>query len=208
MKRFLQKRWHGLPVAVLALILIAGVVVAAYPFLTATVEVEVEEAIVVAIWPAWDNLEPYGSVDDVEITLSGTETDPVISITTIEGYAGAGFVAGEFIVIPMNFRNAGDGELSLGATVSGDSGDLDLDYCWRTNTGVVTETLPDSRELARDFKDNGTWASLSSWTATIAGNGGESGSAVVGAKVLFVRISVPGDTAPGTYTLTVNFTRS
>ena len=209
MKRFLHKKWLSIPViVVLVLAITAGGVLAAFNFMTIAVDVEVEEAMVIAIWPAWDNLEPYGSVDDVTIALSGSELEPVVSITTIPGYAGAGFVAGEAIVIPVNFRNAGDGELTLGALIAGNDGGLVVDYCWRTNTGAVTETLPDGRELARDFKDNDTWAPLKNWAATIAGNGGESGSAVVGAKVLFVRISAPGDIeAPAIYDLYVTFTR-
>jgi len=212
MKSFLKKRWLGIPtvviVPILLVCLLAGSVFAAFGFFTSALQVQVEEAIVVAIWPAWDNLEPYGSVDDVEITLAEiSPTEATISITTIEGYAGAGFVAGEWIVIPVNFRNAGDGELSLSASVAGSG--LALDCCWRINTGTVTETLPDGRELARNFKDDGSWAPLKDWTATIAGNGGESGSAVKGAQVLFVRITAPGDIiAPGTYTLAVTFSRS
>ena len=217
MKKFLKRRWHGIPVgiisAVLAICLVAGGVFAIYNFLTVNIDVEVEEALVVAMWPAWDNLEPYGSVDDVEITLSGTALEPVVSITTIPGYAGAGFVAGECIVIPVNFRNAGDGELTLGASVDGNDGSLLVDYCWRTNNGVVTEVRePAEPNLARDFKANidndAAWAPLKSWSTTIAGKGGMSGSAVVGAKVLFVRICVPGDVEPNDYTFTINFNRS
>ena len=45
------------------------------------------------------------------------------------------------------------------------------------------------------------------WTGTIDGNGGKSGSAVVGAQVLFVKISAPGDIVPGSYTITVTLSR-
>lgn len=213
MKQFLRKRWHGIPVGIvpglLAVVLVAGGVLAAYPFLKADVEVEVEEAMVVAIWPAWDNLEPYGSVDDVEITLTEiSPTEVAVSITTIEGYAGAGFVAGESIVIPVNFRNAGDGELNLAASVSGGGGRLTLDCTWERNTGTVTEVGAEGQQLARDFKDHGAWESLNGWTGTIAGNGGESGSAIQGAQVLFVRVNAPGDAIPGIYTFTVTLGRS
>jgi len=211
MKRFLHKKWLSIPViTVLVLVLAAGGVLAAYDFMKIAVDVEVEEAIVVAIWPAWDNLEPYGSVDDVEITLSEeVGQPPVVSITTIPGYAGAGFVAGEFIVIPVNFRNAGDGPLTLGAVVGDNPGGFAIEYNWRTNTGAVTEVGAENQQLARDFKDDGNWAPLGGWSEIIAGKGGESGSAIVGAQVLFVRISAPGDIpAPETYNLDITFTRN
>jgi len=192
----------------LALVLATGGVFAAYGFLTATLEVEVEEAIVVGMWPDWDNLEPYGSVDDVDITLSGTETAPVISITTIEGYAGAGFVAGEYIVIPVNIRNAGDGILNLAASVTdGQSSGIVLEYIWQENTGTPT-SLESGQYMCRGFVASGTWQPLDGWTGTIAGNGGKSGSAVVGAQVLFVLVRAPGDVAPGTYTFWVTLSRS
>jgi len=210
MKRFLHKKWLSIPViVVLVLALTAGSVFAAFNFLKVGVDVMVEEAIVVAMYPEWDNLEPYGSVDDVTITLTEDGGNPVVSIATIPGYAGAGFVAGEYIVIPVNFRNAGDGELALAAFVAGNDGAFAVDYCWRTNTGVVTEEGAEGQQLARDFKDNGTWAPLKDWSVTIAGNGGESGSAIVGAQVLFVKITAPGDIpAPVTYNFDVTFTRN
>lgn len=219
MKKFLKKRWHSIPVgiisALLAVCLVAGGAFAAYNFLTADLQVDVEEAIVVGIWnpgdPAhsgWDNLEPYGSVGDVEITLGGTETVPVISITTIPGYAGDGFVAGEWIVIPVNLRNAGDGELNLEASVTGGGGNLALEYDWETNNGPATST-ESGQEMCREWKAHGDdWAPLGGWSATIAGHGGKSGSAVVGAKVLFVKVSAPGDAIPGTYTFNVYLSRS
>ena len=111
--------------------------------------------------------------------------------------------------MPGNFRTAGAGALDLAALVTANGGGLLVDYCWRTNTGVVTEVGQENQQLARDFKDNGTWAPLEDWTATIAGKGGMSGSAIVGAQVLFVRISAPGHiVAPATYTLGVTFTRN
>jgi len=212
MKRFFSKRWHSIPVGivavVLALVLVAGGTLAAvgYGFFTSTLQVQVEEAMVVAIWPDWDNLQPYGSVDDVIIALGGTPESPEISITTIPGYAGAGFVAGESIVIPVNFRNAGDGQLNLGALVSGGGG-LVLEYIWQTNSGPAS-TNESGQDMCREFVASGTWDCLSSWAGTIDGGGGKSGSAVVGAQVLFVRIMAPGNiVAPTTYTFTVTFTR-
>jgi len=211
MKGFMGKRWHRIPVgiltAMLTVCLLAGGALAAYGFFTADLEVNVEEALVVAIWPDWDNLEPYGSVDDVEILLGGTEEEPVITITTIPGYAGAGFVAGEEIVIPVNFRNAGDGELTLSATASGGGGSLVLGCSFEENLGPATST-ESGQYLCRGYEAVQTFAGLNGWTGTIAGNGGKSGSAVVGAQVLFIKISAPGDAVPGDYTYTITLERS
>ncbi|MBA7701320.1 hypothetical protein ES703_110055 [subsurface metagenome] len=215
MKSFLKKKWHRLPVGIITLILlvclVAGSAFAAYDFFISPLQVEVEEAIVLGVWnptdpdhSGWDNLEPYGSVDDVEIVLGGTESNPEFSITTIPGYAGAGLVAGEYIVIPINFRNAGDGELPLGASVDVDG--FLVECIWQTNTGPET-SVESGQSMCRGFKATGTWASLDGWTGTIAGNGGKPGSAVVGAKVLFVKISAPADIAPGGHTITVTFSR-
>jgi len=205
MKQFLKKRWHGIPVGivsgVLALVLVAGGVFAAYPFFTGTLEVEVGEAIAVGTWDTWDNLEPYGSVDDVNITLS----EDGIAITTAGSgkYVGSGFVAGEWIVIPVNIRSASDGLLNLSASVTGGAGQLTLEYLWKSNTGT-----PDEDGCNFSFVPSGTWAPLSEWNPTISGPYGESGSAKVGATVLFVRVSAPGDVVPGNYTFTVNLGRS
>ena len=56
MKGFLKKRWHRIPVALvsslLVLLMVAGGVLAAYNFLSGTVEIEVEEAMTVSYdWP-------------------------------------------------------------------------------------------------------------------------------------------------------------
>jgi len=201
MKRFLKKRWHSIPVALvsalLVLALVAGGAFAAYNFFTASIKAEVVEAIAIGTWDTWDNLDPYGSVDDVDITI-GEEG------ITIEGaadtpYVGEGFCPGEWIVIPVNIRNGSDGALTLSASVSGN---LALEYLWKTNDGT-----PDGDGCDFSFMPTGTWAPLSEWNPTIDGNSGKSGSAKVGATVLFVRISVPGDAAPGTYTVTVDLNR-
>jgi len=219
MKQFLRKRWHGIPVGivsgVLALVLVAGGVLAAYNFLEADLQVEVEEAIVLGLWnpadPAnsgWDNLEPYGSVDDVTITLGGTPEIPVISIATVGGYAGEGFVAGEFIVIPVNLRNAGDGTLNLGASVFGGGGKLILACSFEENLGGLNETFESGQDMCREYQAVEPFDPLNGWTGEIGPLGGKSGSAVVGAQVLFVKVSAPGDAIPGVYTFNVYLSRS
>ena len=205
MRNFLKKRWHHIPVGIvsafLALALVAGGALAAYNFLTATLSVEVEEAIAVGTWDTWDNLEPYGSVDDVDITIG--EAGITIATAAETPFVGEGFVAGEWIVIPVNIRSASDGSLNLSASVTGGAGQLTLEYLWKTNTGT-----PDEDGCDFSFVPSGTWAPLSEWNVTISGPYGESGSAKVGAKVLFVRVSAPGDVIPGNYTFTVTLDRS
>lgn len=215
MKRFLKKKWHRIPVGIvsvlMALVLVAGSAFAAYGFLTATLSVDVEEAIAVGMWDTWDNLEPYGSVDDVDITLGGTVEMPTITISTTSSYVGEGFTAGEWIVIPVNIRNGSDAPLDLSASVAivtkPSGGNIALEYIWQTNPGPNTSTGPEGQQLRREFKASGTWAPLGDWTATIAGYGGKSGSAIVGATVLFVKISAPGDVVPGAYEFTVTLYR-
>ena len=76
---------------------------------------------------------------------------------------------------------------------------LVLECCWLTNEGDVTEPHPDG-DLSYNFKDDGNWASLDTWTATIPGYGGHSGSARIGAEVLFVKITAPPAVTPGDFT--------
>lgn len=212
MKRFFKKRWHSIPVALVSALLIlaltAGGAFAAYGFFTAKAEIEVVEAIAVGAWDTWDNLDPYGSVDDVDIVLGEEGGNPKITITTkSDKYVGQGLAAGEYVVLPVNIRNGSSASLDLSATVTVKSrptdGNLALEYLWKTNTG----TNPDGDGCDFGFVPTGTWEPLKDWTATIAGYGGESGSAKVGALVLFVRVSAPGDVVPGIYTYTVTLGR-
>lgn len=214
MKHFLKKRWHSIPVALvsalLVLALVAGGAFAAFNFFTATANVTVVEAVAVGAWDTWDNLEPYGSVDDVDIVLTADGAgNPVVTITTAadDPYVGEGFCAGEWIVIPLNIRNGSDGDLNLSASVTSDG--LITKASYEENTGQGgTITVEDGRDFCRDFEALGAFTLLSNWTAKVDGNSGESGSAVVGAQVLFVKIIAPGDLAPGEYTVIVELGRS
>jgi len=229
MKRFLKKRCHSIPVgiitAVLVLGLVAGGVLAAngYIFFSGSVDVEVREAIAVGAFGTWDNLHPYGSDTEAVWVDTGSGAgelgDVIISIVpdgddactlTIEKLGsgdtvGTGFVASEWIVIPVNLRNGSSGALTLRAEADGTP--LELDYLWKSNTG----TDPDEDGCDFGFMPTGTWEPLNGWTATIDGYEGESGSAKIGALVLFVRITAPGNIAPnepGTcYNITFALTR-
>ncbi len=162
---------------------------------------------------SWDNLHPYGSdanavwvdngehndgmgtLGDVDISIVPDNGGYVLTIATAAEtpYVGEGFVAGEWIVIPINLRNGSSVALNLGAGAR--AGTLILEYSWLTNTGTRT-AWESGQEMARDFKGGNVWAPLDGWRGTIPGYGGKSGSAVIGAKVLFIKISVPPDVIP------------
>ena len=224
MKRFLRKRWLGLPVGIITVVLLVlaltGSALAAngYIFFRGSVDAEVREAIAVGAFDSWDNLHPYGSdenavwvdtpVDGEHGTGTGTLGDVTISIAP-DGDAykltiatlgsgdtvGTGFVAGEWIVIPVNLRNGSSVALDLGATADG--GGLILRCAYEENAGNVGALTEESGQLlCREYKATGSWGNVNDWTATIPGYGGKSGSAVVGAQVLFVKITAPQDIAP------------
>jgi len=51
MRNFLKKRWHGIPIGIIAVFILVGVVAAAgYTFLSGTVSVEVKEACTLQTW--------------------------------------------------------------------------------------------------------------------------------------------------------------
>ena len=95
MKHFLRKKWHGIPVGIVTVVLltflIAGSAFAAYPFLSGSVKVEVEEAITVSYqwsggdWTVWD----------------GTE------LTITDAYPG------ESVVIGIKVANASSADLTI-----------------------------------------------------------------------------------------------
>ncbi|MBA7699872.1 hypothetical protein ES703_108576 [subsurface metagenome] len=231
MKRFFKKRWLGLPIGIITIVLLVlmlastALAVNGYVFFKGNVDATVREAIAVGAFDTWDNLHPYGSDvnavwDDMGVHDDGKGVlgDVAISIApdgdayklTITHFGtgeteGTGFVAGEWIVIPVNLRNGSSVALDLGADASAPT--LILDYCWLTNTGTVTEGHVDG-DLNYDFRDNDDWKPLNDWIATIPGYGGHSGSARLGALVLFVKITAPQDIAPGgPYTATFSLAR-
>lgn len=222
MKRFLKRRWLGVPAsivtAVLLVVALTGTALAVngYIFFSGSVNAEVREAIAVGSFDSWDNLHPYGSateavwvdtgthddgtgvLGDVRITIAPDNGGYVLTIihSAVTPFIGEGFTPGEWIVIPINLRNGSSVALDLGAAASAVG--LELDYCWLTTLGPATETHPDGN-LNYNFKDDGNWASLDSWQEQIAGYGGKSGSARIGAQVLFVKITIPQEAIPDTY---------
>jgi len=222
MKRFFKKRWLGLPVGIIAVVLLmlalTGTALAAngYIFFRGSVDATVREAIAVGAFDTWDNLHPYGSdaeavwvdgeevngrvlsgeLGDVTITLGEKGEYSTVTIATLGSgdTVGTGFVAGEWIVIPINLRNGSSVALNLGANAEANTLILDCVY--------------EENDVGAAFMPTRAWTPLSEWTATIPGYGGNSGSAIVGAKVLFVRITAPADIAPAEgYTATLSLAR-
>jgi len=228
MKRFLKKRWLGLPIGIITVVLLVlmltgtALAVNGYTFFKGGVDADVREAIAVGAFDTWDNLHPYGSdaeavwvdtepgageLGDVAISIAANGDVYTLTITHSADtpFVGEGFVAGEWIVIPVNLRNGSSVALNLGANASANT--LILDCCWLTNEGEATKYHVDGN-LNYAFRDNGSWAPLNDWTATIPGYGGHSGSARLGAKVLFVKITTPQEIAPAEgYTATFSLAR-
>jgi len=221
-KRFLKKRWLGLPIGIITVVLLVlaltgtALAVNGYTFFESKVDATVREAIAVGAFSTWDNLHPYGSDVNAEWDEGtvdhdgrGILGDVIISIVpdgddayklTIEtlgtgDHVGTGFVAGEWIVIPVNLRNGSSVELTLGANAS-------------ANT-LILECVYEENKTGEAFMPTKTnWIPLNDWTATIPGYGGKSGSAISGAQVLFVKITAPDDIAPAEhYTATFSLAR-
>lgn len=206
LKRFLTKKWHGIPVAIvsalLALVLVAGGVLAAggYNFFNASVAVEVEEAITPSYGAVADDLAPY-MVDGSPLPLIELVSEdwgpPIVFSLAVSakeeedpGYDASEFLPGEELVLPINLRNRSNAVMPIGVTVAGD---LDLKWTFETNTSGSV------------FKPSESWTAFpADFDITTRGS---FGSAEVGATVLFVKIGVPTDAAPGTYDLTFTFTR-
>jgi len=91
MRKFLRKRWHGIPLGILlTLLVVAGAAAGAYTFWSGTVEVTVEEAIVIQWWDgaAWVSLPSTITLqlypgESVMIPLRGANKGPVDLVATL-----------------------------------------------------------------------------------------------------------------------------
>jgi len=92
MRRFLRKRWHGIPLGILlTLLVVAGAAAGAYTFWSGTVEVTVEEAIVIQWWngSAWVSLPATIAVqldpgETATISLQGANKGSVSLAVTLQ----------------------------------------------------------------------------------------------------------------------------
>lgn len=119
MRRFLRKRWHGVPVGIvsglLALALVAGGVFAAYQFASFSVDVAVDEPLQVQY-----NLQ-YNICDG-----QGCRVDET-GWTDVEGQTvTAFFSAGDAQVLQLRVNNRANSPLMLDVIASGNTGKFDL----------------------------------------------------------------------------------
>ena len=181
----------GSPVAmVVAGLVIAGVVTAAYNFFTATATVTVGEAIILSMG-ADDDMSPYmepgGVLPKIELGADGSTI--TISVGGGDGDDASEFVAGETLVIPVNLRNRSDGALPLSIVTSGASGSgLDVKFA---------------------IKKAGNWQT--DWknpvNYTIAGHEGAFGSANTEATILFAKVHALDNCPTGNKVFSVLFSR-
>ena len=199
MKQFLKKRWHRVPVgivtAVLALVLVGGGVLAAYPFAKVKVDVTVAEAIVLGYNWAVDDLDPYmepawGVVPDIILTPGPTPYDLTVTIEKKAGEDASEFCPGETLIIPLNLRNRSDGTITVDVT-KGDPSPL-----------VVQFSLN-----ATDWYDSAHFA--------MAGHQGTFGSDMdsndvqdAGSTCLYIKVHAPEECPIGTQTFELYFSRS
>lgn len=119
MKGFLKSKWHSIPVgivsAVLILCLMAGSAFAAYTFLTATIELTIEEPMVVSFdWP-----------DDGEGWL------PVSDPFTFADWG----VAGDSRTFEIKVENRANNPIDVTTALTGDTGVV-------TFTGLPSGSIP------------------------------------------------------------------
>ena len=132
MRKFLRKRWHRLPIgiviAVLAVCLLVGGVLAVYPFLTATISVVVDEPMTVEYnWPGGD-VGWLPLADEATLSISG--------------------VAGDSETFELKVCNAANNPINVTTTLGGNTGkftvtglpngSIPANGCW---TGSVTATI-------------------------------------------------------------------
>ena len=171
---------------VVAGLVIAGVATAAaYNFFTATAKVTVDEAIIVSMG-ADDDMSPYMSPGGVLPNIGLGSDGATITISAGEDDASE-FVAGETLVIPVNFRNRSDGALPLSIVASEVSG-LDVEFAiYKAGIGQIGW-------------DNPVYYTMGSHEGTF-------GSADEGATILFVKVHALDNCPTGDKVFSVSFSR-
>lgn len=179
MKRFLKRRWHSIPVALLsallAIVLITGGVFAAYTFTGMGVSVDVDEPLAVQYnlkWLVHDTESPGGRVD------SSGWLDAVGLETTIEAF----FSAGDEVALYLRMNNRANSTLKVSTLVSGNAGKF-------TCTGLPQDQVIPVSNGYDFYSGTVSDADAADWASEA------------------ISIKVNGDTAPDVYTLNFEFTR-
>jgi len=188
MKRFIRKRWFGIPVvllvAVLVLVLAAGGVMAAYTAWTGMADVTVGEAITVALV----NTAPTGVVSTwTPGTGSGTLTV-------------ASMVAGDCVLLGFRVSNSSTFPLNVTVTVTQIGG----------TTSFITGTLADRNNLlVLGPVPAYSWLLLADVTNTPAGAGNPIALTVSagGTEDFGFGFQAGSDIVPGAYTFAITVDR-
>lgn len=191
MKTFLRKRWHGIPVGIITVVLLicltAGGAFAAYQFFTFTAEVTVEEPFTVGLNGDVGGQPPPGE----KLTVGGNyykiDSGFAFSVTL---YAGES-TRTEGIGHPM----IGDRWFNSIVVINDSSSPLTITFdVPESYTGVQVQSWGDP-------STTDSYA-LDGYTFTILGSGSAEPFIMRGIGVM-----AAGDAAPGTYTFTVTVTR-
>ena len=179
MKRFLKKRWHSIPVGivavVMALVLVTGSALAAYNFTSLSVDVEVDEPLQVQYkldYVVHDTQNPGG------------RTDTTGWLDLPSGSLSASFSAGDTQTLYLRMNNRANSPLTVNTVITGNTGRFDYTLSDFPN-GVI------SASNGFDFGGNTVNdAYAAEWTS-----GG-------------IPIGIKGDAPPAAYSLTFAFKRS
>jgi len=120
MKKFLKRRWHGIPVGIITVLVLVGVVAASYTFLSHTIEITVDEPLTIEY-----NLNGAYGGDALWHPL------PDVDSLTIEGSAG------DIFNIDLRINNRANSALTVTTTFAGDT-------YWFTLTGFPSGSIPAS----------------------------------------------------------------
>lgn len=155
MKRFLKKRWHGIPIGIVTVFVLAGLVAAGYTFLTHTVEIFVDEPLT------------------IEYNLNGE-------------------YGGDWL-----WHELGDGDSLTLDRSAGDSFEMGLRITNRADNPLTVDTK-------RSCVPAGglQWFTFSGWPDGTVDN------CPNGPTTFSTTLDVHGDAPVGTYTVTLDFTRS
>jgi len=120
MKNFLKRRWHGIPIGIIAMLVLVGVVAAVCNFLTFTTQITVDEPLTVEY-----NLQGLYGGDALWHPLGDEDS------LTIEGSAG------DIFDIDLRINNRANSALTVTTEFTGD-------IEWFTFTGYPSGSVPAS----------------------------------------------------------------
>ena len=135
MKNFLKKRWHGIPIGIIAMLALVGIVAAgSYTFLSGTIDIKVEEAVTVQYdWPG-DGLG-WLDWDGSSLTITGAYPGESVNIGIKICNASSAALDVNMVATLTGHPSGGSGKLTVSG---GPAGSIAGNSCWE---GVVTGTI-------------------------------------------------------------------